>query len=431
MIGAKFSLEGLSPERPPVVVMGDLTLVRPHGMAGIPVILATRDPHDIALRSRYVHGACVLPPVPSGAAAEEGGQAAAEVEAVRWRTAEVLLDTGARLHRALGRKVPLVYGSDKDLELIYLHRRALGEHYAFVLNDEELAWGMLDKEQFSTICEAAGVRAPRTLRPGEGLGALEAMREPLLVKPRRKTSWKDIQRDLFEGKGKARVFPTRSALLSHPAFARFRDELIIQEHIGGGVGDLVSFHAFADEEGQLLASFCGRKVRTYPAFAGESSLIELTTDAEVDAAGRDIAARLGLKGPFKIDLIRDAESGELYTLEINARYTLWHYLGAVSGVNLPVVAYDLLVHGQRPQLEPRPAPRYRWLNLYRDWMAFREQREDGSLRLRDWLRSVTSPATVYEAFSWQDPGPFAWWAGGQVVRKVANGALRDRVGHPR
>jgi len=416
-----------------VVVLGDLTLVRPHGVVGIPVILATRDPHDISLRSRYVHGGCVLPPAAGVAGAEEGSPAAIAAAAARARSAEVLLDTGERLHRALGRKIPLVYGSDKDLELIYLHRRELAEHYAFVLNDEDLAWSLLDKERFSAVCAAAGVRAPRTLRRDEDLATVESMREPLLVKPRRKTSWKEIQRDLFEGKGKARVFPTRRELLSHPAYARYRDELIVQEHIGGGIEDLVSFHAFADADGTLLASFCGQKVRTYPAFAGESSLIKLTSDREVDAAGRKIAARLGLKGPFKVDLIRDGHTGELYTLEINARYTLWHYLGAVSGVNLPVVAYDLLVHGRRPRQVPQPRPEagYRWLNLYRDWHAYREQRGGGAMGFTTWLRSVTHPATVYEAFSWEDPGPFAWWAGGAVVRKVTHGALRDRVGHPR
>jgi predicted ATP-grasp superfamily ATP-dependent carboligase len=154
-------------------------------------------------------------------------------------------------------------------------------------------------------------------------------------------------------------------------------------------------------------------------------------DPRVDAAGRDIAARLGLKGPFKIDLIRDARTSALYTLEINARYTLWHYLGAASGVNLPLIAYELLVHRRRPERPLRPAPRHRWLNLYADWLAFREQRQGGGIRLGAWIKSVARPATVYEAFAWEDPGPFAWWIGNAVVQKVKHGALRDRVGHPR
>ena len=379
------------------MVIGDLTLVRPHGLAGIPVILVTRDRDDISQRSRYVRGACHLP-------------------AERGLAAEALLELGDRLFQELGRRVPLVYGSDRDLDIIYRYRQELEDRFLFVLNDPETAWSLLDKERFSHLCAAAGVLAPRTLDPSEDLSGLDALREPLIVKPRRKTAWKDIKRDLFDGHGKARVF-TRRELLDHPAFARLRGELIIQEHVEGTTGDLLSFHGFADESGRLLGSFCGRKVRTYPAFAGESSLVEITLDEDVNAAGREIAARLGLKGPFKIDLIRDARSGALYTLEINARYTLWHYLGAASGVNLPAMAYELLVHGARPATPPVAAPNRRWLNLYRDWLAFREQRGEG-LTLGEWLCSLAQPGMVYEAFAWEDPGPFAWWAGATVARKM-------------
>lgn len=406
MYCAGFSTEGLSPSQPPAVVIGDLTLIRPHGMAGIPVIVATREPRDVALRSRYVRGACVLPAEPR--------------LAVR-----ALLELGDRLHRALGRRVPLVYGSDRDLDLLYRHREALSQRYLFVLNEPDLCWSLLDKERFSRLCAEEGVRAPRTLGGGEDLSGLDALREPLLVKPRRKSGGKAAFKELLGAEAKARVFATRRELTEHPAFARLRGELVIQEYIDARATDLCSFHGFADEEGRLLASFCGRKLRTYPAFAGESSLVEVSLDEEVDAAGREIAERLGLRGPFKIDLARDAGSGELHALEVNARYTLWHYLGAAAGVNLPVVAYDLLVHGRRPEAPPRPSRPRRWLNLYRDWLAFREQRGD-ELTLAAWLRSVARPGAVYEAFAWEDPEPFAWWAGGMVRH-----ALRDRVGHSR
>jgi D-aspartate ligase len=417
MTDVDVSLRRLSPDRPPAVVLGDLTLIRPHGMAGIPVIVATPDASDVALHSRYVQGSCVLP-----------GLCAAH----RDRSAEVLMKLGARLHQALGRKVPLAYGSDKHLELLYRHRSALAEHYLFVLNDDALCWSLLDKERFYALCAAEGIRAPWTLSSDEDdPSALAGFRGPILVKPRRKAAWAEIQRDLFGGRGKARVFPTGEALLGHPAFARLRPDLIVQEHIVAGTGDLLSFHGFSDASGRLLASFCGRKVRTYPAFAGESALIEILESADVDAAGRDIAARLGLRGPFKIDLIRDARSGALYTLEINARYTLWHYLGAVHGVNLPAVAYELLAHGRRSEAQRPCAPRVRWINLYREYRAYLERRADGGVDLGTWLAPIRGSRLVFELFAWDDPLPFVWRAGGLIAGRVAHGALWNRLGHSR
>ncbi|WP_437643496.1 carboxylate--amine ligase [Sorangium sp. So ce362] len=394
-----------SPERPPALVLGDITLVRPHGMVGTPVIVATTDPADRVLCSRHVSAACLVP----------GFE-----EANRDASAAILLRLGERLHAALGRRIPLFYGTDPQLELIYRHRRALAQHFLFLLNEEDVCWSLLDKEGFYGLCEARGILAPRTLRPG---GDLTGLRDPLLVKPRRKSAWAEIQHELLGGVGKARLFSTRAELLAHPHFARLEQDLIVQEHIACDVVDLVSFHGFADERGELLAWFCGRKLRTYPAFAGESAIVEVTGDEAVAAVGREVAGKLGLKGPFKIDLARDARSGALYTLEVNARYTLWNHVGAAAGVNLPRVAYDYLALGRRPAAPPRAAPGHRWLDVYRVYRAFREQR--GGASLASWIGSIAGAHTLYDAFAWDDPRPFARWVSSFLTRKVARHALRD------
>ena len=43
--------------------------------------------------------------------------------------------------------------------------------------------------------------------------------------------------------------------------------------------------------------------------------------------------RLGLKGLVKLDFKR-ADDETLHLLEVNPRFSLWHHLGAVAGVNL-------------------------------------------------------------------------------------------------
>ncbi|HEU4404484.1 MAG TPA: hypothetical protein VFS43_04245 [Polyangiaceae bacterium] len=349
--------------RPPAVVLGDLTLVRPHGMAGIPVVVGTTDPADVTLRSRYVSGHVVLP-----------GFGPAGLE----RSALALLELGARLADAYGGRVPLVYGTDLHLELLYRYRGELARYYLFLLNDERLGWALHDKAQFAALCAARGVLTPKTVEPGaEPARALSGLREPLVVKPKCKATWAELKAELFDGAGKARAFATRGELLAHPGFVRHARSLLVQEQVVVETAGLCSFHGFADAEGRLLASFCGRKVGTFPEFAGESSLVELTSDPAVDHAGRAAAAALGLKGPFKIDLALDRASGRYYTLEVNARYTLWNYLGAVHGVNLPAVAYAYLVDGRAPSAAPSYAPTFGWLSFYRDAMAFRERRPRG------------------------------------------------------
>jgi predicted ATP-grasp superfamily ATP-dependent carboligase len=147
--------------------------------------------------------------------------------------------------------------------------------------------------------------------------------------------------------------------------------------------------------------------------------------------GRAVATTLGLKGPFKIDMIRDGKTGEFFTLEINARFNLWHYLGAVGGVNLPAIAYHYLV-AKNPCAQPRVrAPSRRWIHTYRDLQAYREHRAHGELGVMQWIRSILSVRNVHDVFAWRDPAPFVRWLRNFISGKVEHGALRNRLGYSR
>ena len=393
----------------PAVVMGDLTLVRSLAIAGIPSVVVTTDPRDITLHSRHALGHCVV----------DGFDARAAE-----RTLADLMDLAARLapragggaHGSAPAPIPLFYGTDAQLAFVQAHRAVLAERYGLLLNDDAVAAALLDKGAFYGLAVRAGVPVPRTARADDP-AAVRALRAPVLVKPRTKVAWKALQKELFGGAGKARVFEDLDALATSPALLAHASELVVQEHVRGDVDSLHSFHGFADEDGELLGAFSGHKIRTYPRVAGESSFIELTLDADVLALGRDVTRRLGLRGVFKIDLIR--ESGRLFVLEVNARYNLWNYLGAVHGVNLPAIAYEHLVHHRHAERPPGYAPRYRWLNLYRDALALRDGRRDGSLGVLRWAASLARQRKVYEAFAWTDPVPFAFWAADYLRRKVS------------
>jgi predicted ATP-grasp superfamily ATP-dependent carboligase len=377
-------------DRPPVMLWGGLSLLRALRLASVPVVLATADPADPAVRSRHVAGICRLPP--------SGPDARALVAA--------LLEGGRRLHEALGRRVPLFYGNDEQLSLVYDHRDELARHYLLALNEPALGLALLEKDRFETLARVHHLPVPRSWPMGEeGERALSEASGAKVVKPRRKTHFEEsaLRRSVFDGHGKALVFRDGRELLARLPRAH-AGEISVQDYVPGPDDRLVSFHGYADDRGRVVAWFVGRKIRSFPAHTGESSFLELVRDDALVRVGLEVAARLGLKGIFKMDFKQDERDGTYYLLEINARFSLWSYLGAANGVNLPKVAYDHLVHGRTPE-GVAYGTRYKWLKLALDWKAFREQRASGQITTGRWLRSVAFSPAVYHCFAWTDPGP--------------------------
>ena len=391
-------------DRIPVVLLGGVNLVRALGMAGIPVIVASPNEDEPAFASRYCAARCLLPPLAQGEAA-----------------VDAIVTIGDRLSSMYGRRVPLFYGSDDALKLIYAHRPRLERYYLLLLNDPEVAQALLTKDGFAAFAAARSLPVPASL-PWESLQDHEGA---VVVKPSNKEGWTDspLRKRAF-GHAKALVFEGGAEAHSDPALALFRDKLTCQQYVAGDDSSNWSYHAFADGKGRVLESFVGRKLRTCPPDNGESAYIQLVQNEELRALGERLAASMPLKGIFKMDFKQDARTGAWYLLEVNARFNLWQYLGAANGVNLMRTAYDFLLEGKRPAAPAAHRVDIRWLSLELDARAFRAMRAEGRLGLVRWLASIAFARKVYNVFSWTDPGPWLWFWARRLRRLSSRGPAR-------
>jgi predicted ATP-grasp superfamily ATP-dependent carboligase len=326
---------------------------------------------------------------------------------------DAIVTIGDRLSAMYGRRVPLFYGSDDHLQLIYAHRERLERYYLLLLNDSDVANALITKDGFQAFARKRDLPVPQALSwEGSGAGSAIAHDGPVVVKPSNKDGWTDsMLRKRAFGRAKALVFPTGADAAHDSVLAPFHGQLTCQQYVAGGDDSNWSFHAFADEKGRVLESFVGRKVRTCPPDNGESAYIGLEDNAELRALAARLAARMPLKGIFKMDFKQDAITGRWYLLEVNARFNLWQYLGAANGVNLMRTAYDFLLEGKRPAAPAARHSNIRWLSFELDSRAFRALRAEGRLGAASWLASLAFARKVYNLFAWNDPGPWlSFWA---------------------
>lgn len=359
------------------IVMGDMDLVRPLGLAGVRCALFAL-PGERARFSRHVGE--VLPWIDHWQRPQEVARALAEF--------------GARQAQP-----PVVFPqTDGDLLVVSRHREQLAGVVRHSLADALLIEDLVDKERFAALAERAALPVPRTQRMDPSSrkepGDLD-LRFPLVVKPimRRHDQWAPLSA------AKARHVAT-PAELADVWQALLRDDLtvLVQEAIPGPESLVESYHAYVDASGEVVAEFTGRKIRTLPAQYGTSTAVELTHAPELAELGREIYARIGLRGVAKADFKRDRD-GQLKLLEINPRFTLWHHPAALAGVNIPALVHADLTGRSRP-LVTSATPDLAWCDPLPDLRAARAAGQSTA----DWLR-WNRRCRARSGFAWSDPLP--------------------------
>lgn len=292
---------------------------------------------------------------------------------------------------------PLYYDNDWDLMFVSRHREKLQEAFRFVIPPAELVEGLVDKERFQVMAEEMHLPVPpaRRMSPDSYDAGSIDLRYPLVAKPltRHPETWSRLTG------GKALVLEDSYALRSLQEAVLSTDlELLLQEMVTGDETAIENYHVYVDEEGEIAGEFTGRKLRTWPAKFGFSSAVMTTAAGDVLERGRDITRCIGLRGVAKLDFKRSPE-GDLFLLEVNPRFNLWHHPGAVAGVNLPALVYaDLL---QRPRPEAKVArPGVTWCHLVRDRRAARAH----GLGYGAWLAWALR-CEAKSGFAWDDPLP--------------------------
>jgi predicted ATP-grasp superfamily ATP-dependent carboligase len=381
--------------------MGDMDLLRPLALAGIPCAVVSR-PGVPSLYSRYAQ---------SRLAWDDYAE-----------NVDGLLDALVGYGKAQSEPPVLFYEEDGQILLISRFRERLAQAFRFVVADATLVEDLLDKARFQVLAERHGLPVPAARRfdPATLEAADLGLRFPVIIKPlTRLDGWNDSF-----GLSKALCAENAEALRNlWPRLRAAGLPLLAQECIPGAESKIESYHCYIDRHGGVAGEFTGRKIRTYPLCYGRTTALEITEVDDVRRQGRAIVETLALTGVAKLDFKRDPQ-GNLRLLEINPRFNLWHHAGAVAGVNIPALVYADLAGLPRP-----PATRVkagvRWCRVWKDFPA---ARADG-VPLTTWA-SLALGCEAKSTLSWDDPLPFVRSTlhrlAGKHLKQEQTGAWRGR-----
>jgi predicted ATP-grasp superfamily ATP-dependent carboligase len=198
--------------------------------------------------------------------------------------------------------------------------------------------------------------------------------------------------------------------------------LMLQEYIPPAPGQDWFFHGYVDGEGRCAPAFTGVKDRSYPAYAGLTSLGRAVPNSRVAGQVTAMAAAIGFRGIADLDLRFDPRDAQYKLLDFNPRLgAQFRLFTTASGVDVARAAY-LDLTGQPAEAGEMTRGRRFLVENYDPLGAVGYWRR-GELGLRSWAASLRRVDEV----AWlarDDLRPFGLMCARMAWRAASRGASR-------
>jgi predicted ATP-grasp superfamily ATP-dependent carboligase len=389
---------------------GSLGVIRSLGRLGVPVYGVHEGAWAPAASSRYLAGRFFWQPDPDDPQ----------------RTLSGLLDLASRI----GRRAVLYVTDDAGAIFLAEHGDALREAFAFPRPPADLPRRLAGKYSMFQLCRDLGVPTPQATMawsPGEAAAFAAQAGFPLIAKLT--TPWR--------GAGTGAGQPLRSTTIV-ATLAELRDVcaradqasagLMLQEYIPPAPGQDWFFHGYVDEADRCAPAFTGVKDRSYPAYAGLTSLGRAVPNGRLAGQVTAMAAAIGFRGIADLDLRFDPRDAEYKLLDFNPRLGAQFRLFTTgTGVDVARAAYlDLtgqpvaageMIRGRRFLVE-----NYDPLGAVGYWRR-------GELGPRSWAASLRG----VDEFAWlarDDLRPFGLMCARMAWRAVSRRMTRSHTRGP-
>jgi D-aspartate ligase len=364
---------------------GGLGVVRSLGRLGIPVYGVYRERFMPAAVSGYLSGRFIW----RGDAEDESQ----------------FLDGMARIGERLGRPAVLVPTDDLGAIMVSQHATTLSRWFRFPHPPLGLAPLVASKKRLYELCGKLGIPCPQVSYPSsrhdlEEFAARAAF--PLVVK-----IIKPWLVPAGAGLMSTSIIHSPEHLLG--LFRRLEghsaENLLLQEYIPPDCAQDWFFHGYCDAQSSCLVSFTGVKLRSYPLYAGATSLGRCQDNETLRGHAERLLEAIGYRGIMDLDYCLDLRDGEYKLLDFNPRVgAQFRVFEDAAGVDV-VRALHLDLTGREVRRRPQREGRVLVVEQS-DLLASLGYHRAGELSLRSWLASLPGSRMELAWFARDDLVPF-------------------------
>jgi predicted ATP-grasp superfamily ATP-dependent carboligase len=234
----------------------------------------------------------------------------------------------------------VLYATD-DAGAIFLaeHGDVLREAFAFPQPPAGLPRRLAGKYSMFQLCRELGVATPQAMlacSPGEAARFAASVGFPLIAKLT--TPWRGTAGQQLRS---TTIIATPGELREVCASAdQAGTGLMLQEYIPQAPGQDWFFHGYFDSASRCQTAFTGVKDRSYPAYAGLTSLGRAEPNSQLREQVTGMAAAIGFRGIVDLDLRFDPRDARYKLLDFNPRLGAQFRLFTTgTGVDVARAAY--------------------------------------------------------------------------------------------
>lgn len=244
---------------------------------------------------------------------------------------------------------PVLYLTEEKTVLTVSERRdEVLPYFRLVLPNHDTLTALMHKQGFQQMAGELEAPIPQAvyLRSESDLAALAGLKYPCVLKP----AVKDYAYGAKFQKAYVVHTPDEAAEL-YRQIAPTLSDLIVQEWIEGSDSDIYFCLQYIAADGSTVASFVGRKVRSWPPRIGGTASCTAAPEYQekLSALTTEFFRQVGFVGMGSMEYKRDPRDGEFYMVEPTVGRTDYQEeVATIHGTNLPLAAY-LRETGMAPQ----------------------------------------------------------------------------------